>query len=110
MPPDMNFALLTWKNKLLLSDPDVDLMVQFVKEHALKAPEGSAFLDGTYNTGLIHHAEIVTDQKDSQLCPRKLLMEETAKEILTRSRNRLLKAEMSQARLKKVMEIFMNGP
>lgn len=109
MPPEMNFALLAWKNKLLLSDPDVDLMVQFVKEHALQAPEGKAFADGTYNTGLIHHAKIVTDKQDSQLCPRKILMAETANEILKRSHNRLLKAEMSQAKLKRVMEIFMNG-
>lgn len=31
MPPEMNFALLTWKCKLTMSSVDVSLMVDFVK-------------------------------------------------------------------------------
>ncbi|XP_055861958.1 uncharacterized protein LOC106050986 isoform X1 [Biomphalaria glabrata] len=110
LPPDMNFALLTWTHKLLLSDPDYSRMISFIKTYALKAPEGMMFEDGQYKVGLLHPASIVSDAKDSVICPTNILMGDTAEDIKKQSEERLRKNEISRNQLTRIIQSLMNSP
>ncbi|XP_005112043.1 uncharacterized protein LOC101848562 isoform X2 [Aplysia californica] len=69
MPEGVNFVLLSWKCKLLLSNADMEEMVRFVRDHALRAPEGHVYNDGQYSKALLHPAKMVSNIMDTQLCP-----------------------------------------
>ncbi|GFS02177.1 tumor protein p53-inducible protein 13 [Elysia marginata] len=69
LPPDMNFAVLAWKCKLVLSDLDIDLITRFAKARALKGPEAVS-ADGQYSAGLLRRAQFVTDLRDYKICPQ----------------------------------------
>ncbi|XP_059146963.1 uncharacterized protein LOC131934840 [Physella acuta] len=109
LPPNMNFAILTWRNKLVLSDPDVEYMVPFIRQHALQAPEGPVSKNGEYEAGLIQKAQRVSDEKDSDICPQMLLMQEGLETIKKHSEFRQMQDEMSQIKLKKIMDNIMTN-
>ncbi|CAG9865428.1 unnamed protein product [Phyllotreta striolata] len=61
-------ALVTWGHRLEMSRVAGDLVVKFIKEHALKGPE-STTKNGQYDLLLVKEAGIVSDLSDSGLCP-----------------------------------------
>lgn len=62
------FAVVTYGCRLTINAVDRKAIVDFVQEKGLKGPEGS-FTDGQYTYGLLHPSAIVSDEKDSVLCP-----------------------------------------
>ena len=42
----------------------------WIKNNALKAPASHVILDGKYNFNLLYPSEMVSDARDSQLCPK----------------------------------------
>ncbi|BFZ05428.1 hypothetical protein BsWGS_08467 [Bradybaena similaris] len=102
LPPEMNFALLAWRCKLVLSSVDVPSMVNFVKTHALQAPEHTS-RDGLYEAGLLRHAQILSDQNDSELCPKMSIMSVTAEDFKTKSAARRSKSRLAQEELMQIL-------
>ncbi|CAG5114916.1 unnamed protein product [Candidula unifasciata] len=94
LPPDMNFALLVWQCRLVMSNVDLPLMVNFIKTRALNGPERVS-RDGQYDVGLLRHAGIVSDVEDSELCPRMRIMAATAEVFKNRSAARRSKYQQS---------------
>ncbi|KAK9504035.1 hypothetical protein O3M35_010476 [Rhynocoris fuscipes] len=70
LPHDRPMALLTWGWSLLLPDIDEELMVKFIKDHALNGPEEIS-RDGQYDFELIEPAKFVTIPDDKGgICPK----------------------------------------
>lgn len=61
-------ALVTWGHRLEISKVSMEVIVDFIKNHALKGPEEIAD-DGQYNLLLGQQAKIVSDKNDTNLCP-----------------------------------------
>ncbi|KAK0047545.1 hypothetical protein Bpfe_023097 [Biomphalaria pfeifferi] len=85
-------------------------MISFIKTYALKAPEGMMFEEGQYKVGLLHPASIVSDAKDSVICPTNILMGDTAEDIKKQSEERLRKNEISRNQLTRIIQSLMNSP
>lgn len=51
-----------------MSKVSTDVVVKFIKEHALDGPE-RLYRDGQYNLMLKEEAKIVSTVEDSSLCP-----------------------------------------
>jgi hypothetical protein len=66
---DHPFALVTWKARLQMSTLNKQEIINFIRSHALHAPEDTP-KDGLYNFGLIKKSDLVSDEIDSQLCPK----------------------------------------
>ncbi|XP_022093225.1 uncharacterized protein LOC110980648 [Acanthaster planci] len=62
------FAVLTYGCKLLLPYVDADLIVDFLREHALDAPESSVTSDGQFGVGLERPAARLEDDKPGSIC------------------------------------------
>lgn len=60
-------ALAAWGVSLEFSIFDKKFVIDFIKEHAKKAPE-KTFKNGQYKKLLIEKAKIVSDESDSELC------------------------------------------
>ena len=45
------------------------ILFSSLQEHAQKAPERRVWKDGQYSVGLLYSAQLVSDKKDSQICP-----------------------------------------
>lgn len=75
LPNTHPLAIVTYRHGLLLShfdetDPfQYSEVVDFIQEHAQKAPERRVWKDGQYSVGLLYSAQLVSDKKDSQICP-----------------------------------------
>ncbi|XP_051164179.1 uncharacterized protein LOC127283389 isoform X2 [Leptopilina boulardi] len=65
---DRPLVLLTWGCRLSMSYVDPEDVQEFISKFALKGPEQIED-DGDFNKDLLHKAEIVSDMKDSNLCP-----------------------------------------
>lgn len=65
---DYPFALVAWGHSLEMSIVDPSLAISFIKEHALRGPE-TKFDDGQYDYKLMEHAEVISNEEDSHLCP-----------------------------------------
>ncbi|XP_043480694.1 uncharacterized protein LOC122510258 [Leptopilina heterotoma] len=65
---DRPLVLLTWGCHLSMSYVDVEDVQEFISKFALKGPE-QIENDGDFDKELLHKAEIVSDIKDSNLCP-----------------------------------------
>lgn len=59
--------MVTWGHRLEMSKVSPEIVINFIKEHALRGPEQTP-KDGQYKLLLEKHAEIVTDLKDRELC------------------------------------------
>ncbi|PAA57209.1 hypothetical protein BOX15_Mlig002400g1 [Macrostomum lignano] len=66
--PDRPFALLAYRNKVLMANFDRDTVESFILSHALRGPERTP-REGQYSLGLVTPASNVTDYQDSILCP-----------------------------------------
>ncbi|XP_017880005.1 uncharacterized protein LOC108624905 [Ceratina calcarata] len=62
-------ALVAWGCRLTMSYVDPKVVIEFIRDHALRGPENIS-RDGDFSDGLLHQANIVTDFEDSVLCPR----------------------------------------
>lgn len=62
------FVLVAWECRLSMSYVNPELVVGFIREHALRGPEEVA-RDGDFAENLLHPAEIVSDLDDTVLCP-----------------------------------------
>ncbi|XP_033355164.1 uncharacterized protein LOC117236380 [Bombus vosnesenskii] len=62
------FVLVAWGCRLSMSYVNPELVVGFIREHALRGPEEVA-RDGDFAENLLHPAEIVSDLDDTVLCP-----------------------------------------
>ncbi|EFA09580.1 uncharacterized protein LOC658689 [Tribolium castaneum] len=60
-------ALVTWGHRLEMSKVAPEIVVDFIRKHALKGPEQTA-RDGQYDLMLKDHSGIVSDLKDRELC------------------------------------------
>ncbi|XP_044734581.1 uncharacterized protein LOC123296931 [Chrysoperla carnea] len=69
LSPERPFALVAWGSRLLMSKIDPDIVVDFIRENALKGPE-QVSRDGQFEQQLLRHAEVVTTIDDEKLCPR----------------------------------------
>ncbi|KAF5307668.1 hypothetical protein FQR65_LT06723 [Abscondita terminalis] len=65
---DYPFALVAWGYSLEMSMIDPALVIDFIKTRALRGPE-MKYDDGQYDYKLMYHANIVSDERDSDLCP-----------------------------------------
>ncbi|CAH1801481.1 unnamed protein product [Owenia fusiformis] len=83
LPKTAPFAVVTWGCKLSMGRVDVSAVKSFVKKHALKTDESPVTRDGKYDLELIHAADIVSDIKDSVICPEP---SKSMKEILESGR------------------------
>jgi hypothetical protein len=54
----------------MMSAVQPGMVKNFIKQHALQGPEKIS-KDGQYDLGLKVRAEILTDEDDSVLCPRR---------------------------------------
>ncbi|KAK6192715.1 hypothetical protein SNE40_004140 [Patella caerulea] len=63
------FALVNWGCKLEMSIPDVEKAKEFIMDRANKGLEPDVYYHGGYNTGLTKMAKVVSDVKDSTVCP-----------------------------------------
>ncbi|CAD1476141.1 unnamed protein product, partial [Heterotrigona itama] len=61
-------VLVAWGCRLSMSYVNAELVVGFVREHALRGPEETP-RDGDFSQALLHPAEIVSDLDDTMLCP-----------------------------------------
>ncbi|KAK3707699.1 hypothetical protein RRG08_050514 [Elysia crispata] len=99
LPPEMNFAVLAWKCKLVLSDVEINLITRFAKARALKGPEAVS-VDGQYRAGLIRRARLVTDLNDSEICPQTIDLENSMQQIQRASRRRQNRNKAAENRLR----------
>ncbi|XP_063930790.1 uncharacterized protein LOC135142906 [Zophobas morio] len=60
-------ALVTWGHRLEMSKVAPELVLDFIRKHALKGPEQTA-RDGQYSLFLEKHADIVSDIGDHEIC------------------------------------------
>ncbi|RZC14256.1 uncharacterized protein BDFB_003171, partial [Asbolus verrucosus] len=67
LSPEHPLALVTWGHRLEMSKVAPEIVLDFIKHHALKGPEQTA-KDGQYDLMLEKHAQIVSDILDHQLC------------------------------------------
>lgn len=108
LPPGMNFAVLAWKCKLVLSDVKVDIIARFAKARALQGPEAVS-ADGQYSAGLIRRAKFVTDLRDFNICPNVLDLDSSLqrlREASKRRRNRNLAAQNRlQAQVARILSL-----
>ncbi|KZC06978.1 PREDICTED: uncharacterized protein LOC107195223 [Dufourea novaeangliae] len=65
---DRPLALLAWGCRLTMSYVNPDVVIGFIREHALQGPEDIPS-DGDFEEGLVHAAETVSDHLDTNLCP-----------------------------------------
>ncbi|XP_076244050.1 uncharacterized protein LOC143185172 [Calliopsis andreniformis] len=65
---DRPLALVSWGCRYTMSYVNPHLATAFIREHALRGPEGIP-RDGDFNEGLLHQAETVSDLEDTKLCP-----------------------------------------
>ncbi|GFN84792.1 tumor protein p53-inducible protein 13 [Plakobranchus ocellatus] len=107
LPPEMNFAVLAWKCKLVLSDVNIGLITRFVKARALKGSEAVA-ADGQYTAGLIHRAELVTDYQESEVCPQVTDLTDPMRHVLTASSKRRSHHQAAENRLRKQMSRLLD--
>ncbi|XP_060592321.1 uncharacterized protein LOC132747027 [Ruditapes philippinarum] len=69
---NMPYALLTYEHGLLIGlfrptqEEDVNIVVNFIKAHALDAPEAMVFEDGQYSKGLMESATKYSDLKETR--------------------------------------------
>lgn len=61
--------MVAWGTRLLMSKVDPDIVVDFIRQNALKGPE-QVSRDGQFEQQLLRHAEVVTTIDDEKLCPR----------------------------------------
>ncbi|KOC62584.1 hypothetical protein WH47_04245 [Habropoda laboriosa] len=61
-------ALVSWGCRLTMSYVNPELVIGFVREHALRGPEEIA-RDGAFVEGLLRQAKTVSDLEDTILCP-----------------------------------------
>uniref|UniRef100_A0A224XT77 Putative conserved secreted protein n=1 Tax=Panstrongylus lignarius TaxID=156445 RepID=A0A224XT77_9HEMI len=69
LPHNRPIALLTWGWSVLLTDVDEELIVKFIREHALRGPEAIS-RDGQYDFALEEPAIITTPDDSGRLCPK----------------------------------------
>lgn len=75
LPDTHPLAVITYRHGLLLSHfAETDMLqyvevIDFIKTYAQKAPERKENRDGQYSVGLLYGAEVVSDYKDSNICP-----------------------------------------
>ncbi|KAJ8967656.1 hypothetical protein NQ314_002691 [Rhamnusium bicolor] len=65
---DRPLALVTWGHRLEMSKVASEIVVDFIKKHALHGPE-KTHRDGQYSLMLEEHANVVSNIEDSNLCP-----------------------------------------
>ncbi|XP_071946409.1 uncharacterized protein [Antedon mediterranea] len=69
LPRDLPFAVVTYGCKLQIPYVNETAVVNFVKDHALQAPEADYPRNGDFSVELITPSLIVSDRMDSELCP-----------------------------------------
>ncbi|KAJ8947625.1 hypothetical protein NQ318_002637 [Aromia moschata] len=69
LSPERPLALVTWGHRLEMSKVAPELVVEFVRRHALKGPE-QTYRDGQYTLELKEQAEVVSSIDDANLCPK----------------------------------------
>lgn len=62
-------ALVAWGCRLTMSYVNPEVVTEFIRSHALRGPEEIS-RDGDFVEGLIRRAKLVSDFKDTVLCPR----------------------------------------
>lgn len=68
LSPERPFALAAWGATIEFSVLDSTTVIDFIKQHAKKAPE-KVSRDGQYKQLLTEHAKIITSEDDFILCP-----------------------------------------
>lgn len=68
LSPEKPLALVAWGCRLEISKVDPEMTKMFIKKHINKGREHIS-KDGQFDVELIHHAELVSDQNDSVVCP-----------------------------------------
>ena len=62
-------ALVSWGCFLLMNKVDFPTCKRWIKSHAYKGPASHIHKNGTYEHQLVRAAKVITDVKDTFLCP-----------------------------------------
>lgn len=60
-------ALVSWGHRLEISKVSLEVVVDFIRDHALKGPEKIS-RNGQYDLALFQPAKIVSNEEDTDLC------------------------------------------
>lgn len=60
-------ALVTWGHRLEISKVSLEVVVDFIRNHALRGPE-KVSQDGQYDLMLTQHAKVISGEEDTNLC------------------------------------------
>lgn len=70
LPKEAPFALLTWGCKLVLSHADEQTAAEFIQGRGIKFAPENFDMGGDFNDQLLKKSVVVSDEKDSNLCPK----------------------------------------
>ena len=62
-------ALVSWGCFLLMNNVNVNKSKDWIKSHAYKGPASHIHRNGTYEHKLLRPSKVITDIKDTLLCP-----------------------------------------
>ncbi|XP_065054193.1 uncharacterized protein LOC135682994 [Rhopilema esculentum] len=82
-------ALVSWGCFLLMNKVDFPTCKRWIKSHAYKGPASHIHKNGTYEHQLVRAAKVITDVKDTFLCPdehEKASLQTTKSPVLTTAR------------------------
>lgn len=68
---DRPLALVAWGCRLSMNFVEATQVISFIREKAVRGPEGRVSQDGQYDLGLLKRASIVegSDEEDTNICP-----------------------------------------
>ena len=63
-------ALVTWGCYMLLDNsPNITMVRNWLREHTLQGPSSHVHSNGEYKRDIVRPADVVTDIKDTIVCP-----------------------------------------
>jgi len=69
LSPERPLALVSWGCFLLMNNVNVNKSKDWIKSHAYKGPASHIHRNGTYEHKLLRPSKVITDIKDTLLCP-----------------------------------------
>lgn len=77
-----DFAIVAWGCYYSANELDANTGRQWIQDNAMKAPAAHITNSGSFKEGLKHDAPIVSDLRESQLCPELVMLSTKSKVTL----------------------------